>query len=204
MPPRSDPRRATNSPCGESTGCRQRERVTQTRARTHQGDRQPPPPTTPDPTSPPPLHTYPLTTQSSRTTWPVRVRPVFRGLGLAPTYNQLMQARVHVLTLAVADLERALGFYRDGLGLESPGVIATEFSGDSTTPAGAIAMFQLDGGLILALYPRSELAKDANISVGAPRSGEFSIGHLVDSKARGRPTARPGRNGWRDSHRPTA
>jgi catechol 2,3-dioxygenase-like lactoylglutathione lyase family enzyme len=93
-----------------------------------------------------------------------------------------MQARVHVLTLAVADLERALGFYRDGLGLESPGVVGTEFSGDSTTPAGAVAMFQLDGGLILALYPRTELAKDANIPVGAPRSGEFSIGHLVESK----------------------
>jgi len=93
-----------------------------------------------------------------------------------------MRARVHVLTLAVADLERALGFYRDGLGLESPGVVGTEFSGDSTTPAGAVAMFQLDGGLILALYPRTELAKDANIPVGAPRSGEFSIGHLVESK----------------------
>jgi uncharacterized protein len=94
-----------------------------------------------------------------------------------------VQARVHVLTLAVADLERALGFYRDGLGLESPGVVGTEFSGDSTTPAGAVAMFQLDGGLILALYPRTELAKDANIPVGAPRSGEFSIGHIVENKS---------------------
>ena len=106
-----------------------------------------------------------------------------REAGLASTYNHLMQARVHVLTLAVADLERALGFYRDGLGLKSPGVVATEFSGDSTTPADAIAMFQLDGGLILALYPRTELAKDANIPVAAPQSGEFSIGHLVDSEA---------------------
>jgi catechol 2,3-dioxygenase-like lactoylglutathione lyase family enzyme len=93
-----------------------------------------------------------------------------------------MHARVHVHTLAVADLERALGFYRDGLGLDSAGVVGTEFSGDSTTPAGAIAMFELDDGLILALYPRTELAKDANISVGAPQSGEFSIGHLVESK----------------------
>jgi uncharacterized protein len=93
-----------------------------------------------------------------------------------------MHARVHVLTLAVADLDRALGFYRDGLGLDSAGVVGTEFSGDSTTPAGAIAMFRLDDGLILALYPRSELAKDANIPVGAPQSGEFSIGHFVESK----------------------
>src|SRR5258708_26720902 len=96
---------------------------------------------------------------------------------------QLMEARIHVLTLAVADLERALLFYREGLGLESPGVVATEFSGDSTTAAGAIAMFQLDGGLMLALYPRTELAKDANIAIGAAQSGEFSTGHLVDSEA---------------------
>jgi uncharacterized protein len=93
-----------------------------------------------------------------------------------------MRARVHVLTLAVADLERALEFYRDGLGLDSAGVVGTEFIGDSTTPAGAIAMFRLDDGLILALYPRSELAKDANIAVGAPQSGEFSIGQLVESR----------------------
>jgi catechol 2,3-dioxygenase-like lactoylglutathione lyase family enzyme len=94
-----------------------------------------------------------------------------------------MQPRVDVLTLAVADLERALGFYRDGLGLKSPGVVGTEFSGDSTTPAGAVAMFELDGGLLLALYPRTELAKDASIPLGAAQSGEFSIGHLVESKA---------------------
>jgi len=93
-----------------------------------------------------------------------------------------MEPRIHVLTLAVDDLERALAFYRDGLGLSSPGVVGTEFSGDGTTPAGAIAMFELDGGFILALYPRTELAKDANVTVGAPKTGEFSIGHLVERK----------------------
>jgi catechol 2,3-dioxygenase-like lactoylglutathione lyase family enzyme len=92
-----------------------------------------------------------------------------------------MEPRVHVLTLAVSDLERALAFYR-GLGLSSTGVIGTEFSGDGTTPAGAVAMFELDGGLILALYPRTELAKDANVPVGAAKTGEFSIGQLVESK----------------------
>ena len=67
-----------------------------------------------------------------------------------------MDARIDVITLAVADLERALAFYRDGLGLRSSGVIGTEFEGDETTPAGATAMFELRGGLILALYPRTE------------------------------------------------
>ena len=94
-----------------------------------------------------------------------------------------MQPRIHVITLAVSDLDRALEFYRDGLGLDSPGVIGTEFVGDETNPAGAAAMFQLQGGLILALYPRTELAKDANIALEEPRSGEFSIGHAVASKA---------------------
>ena len=94
-----------------------------------------------------------------------------------------MQARIHVLTLAVGDLDRALAFYRDGLGLDSPGVIGTEFAGDETNPAGAAVMFELQGELILALYPRTELAKDANIELGRAQSGEFSIGHAVSSKA---------------------
>lgn len=94
-----------------------------------------------------------------------------------------MQPRIDVITLAVADLDRALSFYRDGLGLESPGIIGTEFAGDNIHPAGAVAMFQLEGGLILSLYPRTELAKDANIPLGPPTAGEFSIGHAVASKA---------------------
>ena len=94
-----------------------------------------------------------------------------------------MAPRIHVLTLAVSNLERALEFYRDGLGLDSPGVIGTEFTGDDVTPSGAAAMFELQGGLTLALYPRTELAKDANLPLGAPRAGEFSIGNVVSSKA---------------------
>ena len=93
-----------------------------------------------------------------------------------------MDARIDVITLAVRDLDRALAFYREGLGLESAGVIATEFTGDDVTPAGAIAIFELRGGLLLTLYPRTELAKDANVDLGPPKSGEFSIGHLVSSK----------------------
>src|SRR5207248_9424699 len=94
-----------------------------------------------------------------------------------------MHPRIDVITLAVDDLERALAFYRDGLGLESPGVIGTEFGGDETTPAGAAAMFELQGGLVLALYPRAELAKDASVPLGPPATGEFSIGHAVATKA---------------------
>jgi uncharacterized protein len=93
-----------------------------------------------------------------------------------------MESRVHVLTLAVADLERALSFYRDGLGLQSEGIIGTEFGGDAENAAGAIALFHLNGGLILSLYPRTELAKDANVPLDPPSSGDFSIGHAVASR----------------------
>ena len=93
-----------------------------------------------------------------------------------------MQARIDVITLAVADLERALAFYREGLGLDSRGVIATEFEGDEVNPAGAIALFELQGGLILSLYPRTELAKDASVPLGPPKTGEFSIAQALASR----------------------
>jgi hypothetical protein len=94
-----------------------------------------------------------------------------------------MIPRVDVITLAVSDLDSAFAFYRDGLGFESEGVIATEYAGDDENAAGAIVLFKLEGGLLLALYPRTELAKDARVPLGAPRTGEFSLGHLVSSRA---------------------
>ena len=92
-----------------------------------------------------------------------------------------MQPRMNVLTLAVEDIQRSLEFYR-ALGFESPGIVGTEFVGDESTPGGAVAMFELDGGLILALYSRADLAKDAGISLEPPSSGQFSIGQLAGSR----------------------
>jgi len=94
-----------------------------------------------------------------------------------------MEPRVTVITLAVNDLERALVFYRDGLGLQTNGVVAGDLVDQDTGAAGAIVIFKLESGLILALYPRSELAKDAAVPAGPPRSGEFSLGQLVASRA---------------------
>ncbi len=91
-----------------------------------------------------------------------------------------MKPRVHVITLAVEDLERSLTFYRS-LGLESEGIVATEFPGDEEMAAGAIALFQLEG-LMLCVFPRSELAKDAKVPVPTPTSGLFSIGHAVGTR----------------------
>ncbi len=94
-----------------------------------------------------------------------------------------MKSRINVITLAVTDLDRSLRFYRDGLGLASRGIVGTEYVDEVTGAAGAIAMFELDDGLILTLYPRSELAKDANVPSRPPSSPEFSLGHMVGSKA---------------------
>ncbi len=95
-----------------------------------------------------------------------------------------MKQRITALTIGVDDLERSLAFYRDGLGFQTNGIIGTEFKGDDTHPSGAAVMFELQDGLILALYPRTELAKDAKQPVGGGVSSptEFSIGHFVQSK----------------------
>ena len=39
-----------------------------------------------------------------------------------------MKARITMLTLGVDDLERAMGFYRDGLGFATEGIVDTDTS----------------------------------------------------------------------------
>lgn len=93
-----------------------------------------------------------------------------------------MKPKFDIITLAVDNLERALKFYRDGLGLPTKGIFGTEFKGSKTQPAGAVVMFHLNGGLTLALYPRSELAKDARQAKGRSSPTEFSIGYLAATR----------------------
>lgn len=87
-----------------------------------------------------------------------------------------MKPRIKVITLGVDDLERSLTFYRDGLGLPTEGIIGTEFED------GAVVFFNMNDDLILALYPRPALAKDAKVSQSPPSSSELSLGHIVASK----------------------
>jgi uncharacterized protein len=93
-----------------------------------------------------------------------------------------MKPRLDAITLAVDDLEKSLAFDRDGLGLPTRGIVGTEFKGSETASAGAAAFFELQGGLMFALYPRTELAKDAGVPNGAPSSLEFSLGYVVGSR----------------------
>ena len=87
-----------------------------------------------------------------------------------------MKPRIKVITLGVSDLKRSLAFYRDGMGLATEGIVGTEFED------GAVVFFNMNDDLILALWPRAALAKDAKVPVSQPSPAEFSIGHNVKSK----------------------
>jgi catechol 2,3-dioxygenase-like lactoylglutathione lyase family enzyme len=87
-----------------------------------------------------------------------------------------MKPRITIITIGVDDLDRAVRFYRDGLGLKTEGIIGTEFE------YGAVAFFDLEAGLKLALWPRKSLAHDTALPLGQPSATEFSLGHNVASK----------------------
>jgi catechol 2,3-dioxygenase-like lactoylglutathione lyase family enzyme len=87
-----------------------------------------------------------------------------------------VKPRITVLTLGVDDLEASLRFYRDGLGLASEGIVGQEFE------YGAVAFFDLRGGLRLALWPRSSIGRDAGLPVGSRSATELTLGHNVNSR----------------------
>lgn len=88
-----------------------------------------------------------------------------------------MKPRITVITIGVDDLERSFSFYHDGLGLKSEGIIGKEFE------HGAVAFFELQHGLRLAVWPRKSLSHDSGLSLGAASATEFSLGHNVSSMA---------------------
>jgi len=87
-----------------------------------------------------------------------------------------MQPRITLITLGVDDLERAVRFYRDGLGLKTDGIVGTEFA------YGAVAFFDLQAGLKLALWPRTSIAHETGLTLASPSPTEFTLGHNVASK----------------------
>ena len=87
-----------------------------------------------------------------------------------------MKPRITVITLGVDDLERALRFYRDGLGFQTEGIIGTEFE------HGAVVFIELQQGLKLALWPRASLAHDSGLALNPTSPTELSLGHNVASK----------------------
>jgi catechol 2,3-dioxygenase-like lactoylglutathione lyase family enzyme len=87
-----------------------------------------------------------------------------------------VKPRVSFITLGVDDLERALAFYRDGLGLPTKGIIGTEFE------HGAVVFFDLQPGLTLALWPRVSLAHEVNLPVSRPGPTNFALAHNVRTR----------------------
>ena len=82
-----------------------------------------------------------------------------------------MKPKISIVTLGVADLERATSFYREGLGLPE-----YEFEG------GSITFFALEGTW-LALYPYDLLAEDIGTTPGTGGGfGGITLAHNVGSR----------------------
>ncbi len=88
-----------------------------------------------------------------------------------------MKPRISLITICVDDLERSLRFYRDGLGLKTEGIVGKEFE------YGAVAFFDLQAGLKLAVWPRKSLSRDSGLALEKPSATEFALGHNVSSRA---------------------
>jgi catechol 2,3-dioxygenase-like lactoylglutathione lyase family enzyme len=87
-----------------------------------------------------------------------------------------MEPRITVITLGVNDLERAVAFYRDGLGLTTEGIVGAE------TEYGAVAFFDLQHGVRLAVWPRGSIARDTGLDATPPSATELTLGHNVRSR----------------------
>ena len=108
-----------------------------------------------------------------------------------------MRPRITVLTLGVDDLDRALAFYRDGLCLQTDGIVGKEFE------HGAVAFFDLQAGVRLAIWERADIAHDAGLAVTAPSPTAFTIGHNVDS-AQEVDADGPSETSWREDRQTAA
>lgn len=92
------------------------------------------------------------------------------------TESAPMKPRITVITLGVDDLERAVRFYSEGLGFPTEGFVGREFE------FGAVAFFDMQPGLRLALWLRRSLAHDSGLAVTGPGPTNLSLGHNVASK----------------------
>jgi catechol 2,3-dioxygenase-like lactoylglutathione lyase family enzyme len=88
-----------------------------------------------------------------------------------------MKPRISVITVGVDDLERSVRFYRDGLGLQTEGIVGKEFE------HGSVAFFNLEGGSRFAVWPRKSIAHDTGLPVSARSATELTLGHNVRSEA---------------------
>ena len=81
-----------------------------------------------------------------------------------------MNQHLHIVTLGVNDLETSRKFYAETLGWKI------------SRPQEGIVFFQA-GGVVLALFPREELAKDALLSSEGKGFAGFSLAYNAQSEA---------------------
>jgi hypothetical protein len=105
------------------------------------------------------------------------VGKVFYDVSMSLSKGEVaMKPRITVITIGVDNLEKSVAFYRDGLSLPTQGIIGTEFE------HGAVAFFDLQAGVRLAVWPRASIAHDTGMPPGPPSATEFTLGHNVTSK----------------------
>ena len=85
--------------------------------------------------------------------------------------------RITFITLGVSSLERALAFYRDGLGFATSGIVG------SGHEHGAVVFIQCEGGLKLALWPLSSLAAESGAEVSHSGRPNMSVAQNLGSEA---------------------
>lgn len=81
-----------------------------------------------------------------------------------------MNQHLHIVTLGVSDLKRSHEFYSRTLGWKS------------SRPQEGISFFQA-GGVVLALFPREELAKDALVPSEGQGFAGFTLAYNAQSEA---------------------
>ena len=84
--------------------------------------------------------------------------------------NTYMQPRINIITLGVKNLDKAVRFYRDGLGRPLSGASVGDF-----------AIFKLDTGTALALYPRTLPAHAAKV-IDSGGFGGITLAHNVATR----------------------
>jgi catechol 2,3-dioxygenase-like lactoylglutathione lyase family enzyme len=82
-----------------------------------------------------------------------------------------MNQHLHIVTLGVSDLKRSHEFYSQTLGWKPAGPTSE-----------AISFFQA-GGVVLALFPREELAKDAFVPSEGQGFAGFTLAYNAQSEA---------------------
>ena len=87
-----------------------------------------------------------------------------------------MKPHITVITLGVDNLKASVDFYKK-LGFSTEGIVGEEFE------HGAVAFFDLQSGLRLALWPRSSIAHNTGLPLDPPARTELTMGHNVGSKA---------------------